>query len=210
MSKLKLSNQEIIDLYSKGKSMNSIAELADTYPTTIQRILQKHDITLRHDKRQKGKYYVEDGQELIEWAKAQGKLLTKAELAAHLGKTRLSSSYFMKYPELGNYIKTHEQKSNTEYITQLHTWLQQNNIFYKPNDKYTIGVMVDVILLGEYSNIAIQIDERPYYVSKPRHEEMMKTKLNRATEKGVAILFLNKEHFECLDDIKPLLDAFKK
>lgn len=210
MENLKIDNQAIIDAYNEGQSMNAIANAFGTYATSVKRILKKHNVPLRHDSKTKGSLYVRDGKKLIEWAKAQGRPVTKAELAAVIGTKRLSPSYFIKYPELGQYVETHEQKENQIYIQKLHSWLKENNIMYKPNDKSKIGVTVDVLLLGEYSNIALQIDEKPQCVSKNRHTTAMNLKLKRATEAGVSILFLNKEHFECLDDIKPLLDAFKK
>jgi len=210
MDELKVDTQAIINAYNEGQSMSAIGRTFGMYASAVERILKKHNVELRHDQKKKGSFYVQDGEKLIEWAKAQGRLVTKAELAKVAGTKRLSPSYFEKYPELGQYVKTYEQQSNSEYVKQLHNWLQENNIFYKPNDKTKLGVTVDVLLLEDYSNIALQVDEKPQCISKKKYEEMMKTKLKRATEKGIAILFLNKEHFECLDDIKPLIDAFKK
>ena len=94
------SNKEakIIDAYNSGQSMNAIAKEFHTYPTSIRRILKRHNVKLRHDTRKKGELYVKDGEKLIEWAKAQGRLVTKDELAEVVGRKILSPSYFLKYP----------------------------------------------------------------------------------------------------------------
>ena len=42
---------KIVDAYKNGQSMNSIAKEFNTYATTIKRILEKHNIQLRHDTR---------------------------------------------------------------------------------------------------------------------------------------------------------------
>lgn len=201
----------IISAYKKGQSINSIAKTFKTYPTSIKRILEKNEIELRHDSRKKGEVYVEDGEKLLEWAKAQGRLVTKSELAKVIKKSRLSPSYFIKYPELGQYVETRTQKSLKIYTNELYDWLKKNNIPYKPNDRSTLeGLAVDALLLGEYSNLAIQISEKPTYVSKKQHEINIKQKLKRAEKVGIRIVFLNKDHFENLDDVKLLLDSLKK
>ena len=207
---MKIETSAIIEAYKKGQSINSIANTFGTYPTSVRRILERNDIELRHDSRKKGELYVQNGEKLLEWAKAQGRLVTKAELANVIGKSRLSPSYFIKYPELGQYVETRAQKSLKAYVNKLYDWLKKNNIPYKPNDRTTLeGVSVDALLLGEYSNLAIHISERATYVSKKKHEENIKQKMERAEKAGIRIIFLNKDHFENLDDVKLLLDSLK-
>ena len=208
---MKIETSAIIKAYKKGQSINSIANTFGTYPTSVRRILERNDIELRHDSRKKGELYVQNGEKLLEWAKAQGRLVTKAELANVIGKSRLSPSYFIKYPELGQYVETRTQKSLKAYVNKLYDWLKKNNIPYKPNDRTVLeGVSVDALLLGEYSNLAIHISERATYVSKKKHEENIQQKMERAEKAGIRIIFLNKEHFENLDDVKLLLDSLKK
>lgn len=207
---MKIETSAIIEAYKKGQSINSIANTFGTYPTSVRRILERNDIELRHDSRKKGELYVQNGEKLLEWAKAQGRLVTKAELADVIGKSRLSPSYFIKYPELGQYVETRTQKSLKAYVNKLYDWLKKNNIPYKPNDRTTLeGVSVDALLLGEYSNLAIHISERATYVSKKKHEENIKQKMERAEKAGIRIIFLNKDHFKNLDDVKLLLDSLK-
>ena len=207
---MKIETSAIIEAYKKGQSINSIANTFGTYPTSVRRILERNDIELRHDSRKKGELYVQNGEKLLEWAKAQGRLVTKAELANVIGKSRLSPSYFIKYPELGQYVETRTQKSLKSYVNKLYDWLKKNNIPYKPNDRTTLeGVSVDALLLGEYSNLAIHISERATYVSKKKHEENIKQKMERAEKAGIRIIFLNKDHFENLGDVKLLLDSLK-
>lgn len=207
---MELNERNIIDLYNNGKSMNSIARTFGTYTTTIKRILEKNNVELRHDTRVEGELYVKDGDKLIEWAKAQGRLVTKAELAEILGTKRLSPSYFIKYPELGKYIQTRTQKSLESYVEKLYKWLQNNHIPYKPNDRTVLGgLSVDALLLGEYSNLAIQISEKATYVSKKNHDKTLQLKLDKAKKAGLTIVFLNKEHFDNLDSVKALLDDLK-
>ena len=207
---MKIETSAIIKAYKKGQSINSIANTFGTYPTSVRRILERNDIELRHDSRKKGELYVQNGEKLLEWAKAQGRLVTKAELADVIGKSRLSPSYFIKYPELGQYVETRTQKSLKAYVNKLYDWLKKNNIPYKPNDRTTLeGVSVDALLLGEYSNLAIHISERATYVSKKKHEENIKQKMERAEKAGIRIIFLNKDHFKNLDDVKLLLDSLK-
>lgn len=207
---MKIETSVIIEAYEKGQSINSIARTFGTYPTSVRRILERNNVKLRHDSRKKGELYVQDGEKLLEWAKAQGRLVTKVELAAIIGKSKLSPSYFIKYPELGQYVETRTQKSLEIYINQLYNWLKENNIPYKPNDRTVLeGLSLDALLLGEYSNLALQISERATYVSKKKHEENIKQKLERAEKAGIRIIFLSKEHFEHLDEVKLLLDSLK-
>ena len=207
---MKIETSAVIEAYEQGQSINSIAKAFNSYPTSIRRILKRNDVKLRHDSRKKGELYVQDGEKLLEWARAQGRLVTKTELATVIGKSRLSPSYFIKYPELGQYVETRTQKSLEIYINKLYNWLKENNIPYKPNDRTVLeGLSLDALLLGEYSNLALQISERATYVSKRKHEESIKQKLERAEKAGIKIIFLNKEHFENLDKIKSLLDSLK-
>lgn len=207
---MKIETSAVIEAYEQGQSINSIAKAFNSYPTSIRRILKRNDVKLRHDSRKKGELYVQDGEKLLEWARAQGRLVTKTELATVIGKSRLSPSYFIKYPELGQYVETRTQKSLEIYINKLYSWLKENNIPYKPNDRTVLeGLSLDALLLGEYSNLALQISERATYVSKRKHEESIKQKLERAEKAGIKIIFLNKEHFENLDKIKSLLDSLK-
>ena len=207
---MKIETSAVIEAYEQGQSINSIAKAFNSYPTSIRRILKRNNVKLRHDSRKKGELYVQDGEKLLEWARAQGRLVTKTELATVIGKSRLSPSYFIKYPELGQYVETRTQKSLEIYINKLYSWLKENNIPYKPNDRTVLeGLSLDALLLGEYSNLALQISERATYVSKRKHEESIKQKLERAEKAGIKIIFLNKEHFENLDKIKSLLDSLK-
>ena len=112
--------EKIVNAYKNGQSMNSIAKEFSTYATTIRRILERHNVKLRHDFVKKGELYVKDGDKLIEWAKAQGRLVTKTELAKVIGKKRLSPSYFLKYPELGQYVEIDMQNELSEYYKKLY------------------------------------------------------------------------------------------
>lgn len=205
-----IDENKVITAYKSGKSMNAIAKEFEVHAVTIQRILKKHNVEVRHDMTHGGVLYVKDGDKLIEWAKAQKRLVTKAELAAVIGRKKLSPSYFLKYPELGQYVVSRDQKETQTYTQQLYEWLANNNIAYKPNDRTALQVTVDALLLNEYSNIALQITEKPKCVSHKRHDDAMKLKLQRAEKAGVVILFLNKEHFEDLDGVRTLLDALKQ
>lgn len=204
-----LDNKKIIDAYKNGRSMNSIAREYDTYATTIKRVLVNNEVEIRKDDKKKGALYVKDGEKLLEWAKAQGRLVTKAELAEVLGKKRLSPSYFIKYPELGQYIAVAEQNEFEEYYSKLYKWLQENGIPYKPNDKTRLGVTVDVLLLGEYENIAIQLSDKPKNVSVKTHDERMRRKSYNAAKTGIKLVSLRIEHFKNLNDVKRLLDSLK-
>lgn len=207
---MKIDNQAIIDAYKNGQSLNAIARAFGTYATTVKRVLEKNDIELRHDAVTKGAIIVQDGEKLIEWAKSQGRPVTKSELAKVLGKKRLTPSYFIKYPELGRYVVRREQKDIEKYTEKLYQWLNDNHIQYKPNDRTKLKVSVDALLLGEYSGLAIQIQEKPTCISTKKFEERIKLKMRRAKEADIVIVFLNKEHFEDLDSIKGLLDSLKR
>lgn len=207
---MKIDNQAIIDAYKNGQSLNAIARAFGTYATTVKRVLEKNDIELRHDAVTKGAIIVQDGEKLIEWAKSQGRPVTKSELAKVLGKKRLTPSYFVKYPELGKYVVRREQKDIEKYTEKLYQWLNDNHIQYKPNDRTKLKVSVDALLLGEYSGLAIQIQEKPTCISTKEFEERIKLKMRRAKEADIVIVFLNKEHFEDLDGIKGLLDSLKR
>ena len=207
---MKIDNQAIIDAYKNGQSLNAIARAFGTYATTVKRVLEKNGVKLRHDTIEKGSVIVQDGEKLLNWAKAQGRLVTKSELAKVLGRKRLSPSYFIKYPELGRYIVRREQKDIEKYTEKLYQWLNDNHIQYKPNDRTKLKVSVDALLLGEYSGLAIQIQEKPTCISTKKFEERIKLKMRRAKEADIVIVFLNKEHFEDLDGIKGLLDSLKR
>lgn len=208
---MKLDEIKIIDAYNKGQSMNSIAQDFHTYTTTIKRILEKYDISLRHDSTKKGCLYVKDGEKLISWAKAQGRPVTKSELAKVIGKRRLSPSYFHKYPELGQYVASDERKEFHEYYEMLYKWLEDHHIHYKRNDKTVLGVSVDVLLLGEYANIALEITERPKNVSNKIHQERLAKKSCRAGEVGLKLIGLTRENFDAeLDGLEGILEPFKR
>lgn len=207
---MKIDNQTIIDAYKNGQSLNAIARAFSTYATTVKRVLEKNGVELRHDAITKGAIIVQDGEKLIEWAKSQGRPVTKSELAKVLGKKRLTPSYFIKYPELGKYVVRREQKDLEKYTEKLYQWLNDNHIQYKPNDRTKLKVSVDALLLGEYSGLAIQIQEKPTCISTKKFEERIKLKMRRAKEADIVIVFLNKEHFEDLDGIKGLLDSLKR
>lgn len=207
---MKIDNQAIIDAYKNGQSLNAIARTFGTYATTVKRVLEKNDVELRHDAVTKGAIIVQDGEKLIEWAKSQGRPVTKSELAKVLGKKRLTPSYFIKYPELGKYVVRREQKDIEKYTEKLYQWLNDNHIQYKPNDRTKLKVSVDALLLGEYSGLAIQIQEKPTCISTKKFKERIKLKMRRAKEADIVIVFLNKEHFEDLDGIKGLLDGLKR
>ena len=193
---MNLDEMKVIEAYNKGQTINAVAREFHTYPTTIKRILEKNDVATRHDGPRKGVLFVKDGEKLIAWAKAQGRLVTKAELAKLLGKARLSPSYFTKYPELGKYVASDERKEFHEYYEKLYKWLEIRNIAYKRNDRTKLNVAVDVLLLGEYSNIAIEIVERPKSVSNKVYNERLLRKTYKADTVGVKLVKLTKKHFE--------------
>lgn len=208
---LKIEPRGIIEAYERGESLNGIARAFGTYPTTVRRILERNNIELRHDVMLKGSHTVlNDGEKLIEWAKAQGRLVTKKELAKVVGKTRLSPSYFQKYPELGQYVASYEQKDIKKYTDQLFTWLQKNNIPYAPNDRSALeGIPVQAKLLEDYEGILIETDIKSKSVSNMRYKAMIHRRLKKANEKGLILLFLKEAHFENLDCIKSLLNGLK-
>ena len=202
---MKLDDSAIINAYTNGQSMNSIARDFNTYATSIKRILEKNHIKLRHDAMTEGSLHVQDGEKLIEWAKHQKRFVTKTELAKVLGKTKLSPSYFIKYPELGQYVRPREQKELQNYTTKLYKWLKENNISYKPNDRTKLKVSVTALLLEKYSNIILQIAIKPKCISAKKYSENMIEKKNRAHEQNMTILFLHEEDFKNLDTLKERL-----
>lgn len=207
---MKVNDEAVIEAYRNGESMNSIARAFGTYATSVKRILEKHGVDLRHDVKRDGELYVKDGERLIEWAKSQGRLVTKAELAKVLGRKKLSPSYFIKYPELGQYVETQGQKELKKYYIKLYSWLKENNIPYKPNDRTKLGLSIDALLLDDYSGLAIQIVEKPTTISKKKYEERSLLRVKRAKEAGIVIIFLDEEHFKDLEGIKQLLDSLKR
>lgn len=206
---MKIDESEVIKAYNEGESMNFIAKKFGTYANTICRILKRNKVELRHDAKREGVLYIKDGDKLIEWAKKQKRLVTKTELAHVIGRKRLSPYYFIKNPELGQYIKPDAQTDLQKYYYQLYEWLQKNNIKYKPNDRTKIKVSLDALLLEDYSDIAIHILEKPKCVSKKDYDYGIKTRIERAKKAGISIVFLNKECFEDLDSIKNVLDDLK-
>ena len=115
-----------------------------------------------------------------------------------------------KYPELGQYVASYEQKDIRKYTEQLFTWLQENDISYAPNDRSALeGIPVQAKLLDKYDGILITIDIKSVSISNARYKEMIRRRLKKANEKGLIMLFLKEEHFEDLDCIKGLLDSLK-
>lgn len=198
---MKLNSEEIIKAYSEGKSLTTIAKEFHTYATSVKRVLERENIELRHDRKKVGELYVQNGEKLIEWAKAQGRPVSKSELAKIAGTKRLSPSYFEKYPELGQYIQPRGQKDIQYYNQTLYAWLKQNGILYKPNDRTKLKVSVTALLLGKYSNIILQIAIKPKHMSLKKYSEDMIGKKNRAHEQDMTILFLHKKDFEDLNCI---------
>ena len=209
MKTLDLNKEAIINAYNNGQSLNAIANTYDTYAISIRRLLEKEGVPLRHDAKTSGSCYVKDGEKLIEWAKTQGRLVTKAELAQIIGTKKLSPSYFEKYPELSKYIVTYERDEFQDYIQKLYEWLQKMKIPYKPNDRTKIQMSLTALLLGEYDGLALQLDIKPTNMSKKQYEKNIKEKIERGTAAGIHILFLQKEHFENLDGVIELLDSMK-
>ena len=203
---MNLDEMEIVKKYIDGNSLNAIAKEFHTYPMTISRILTQHKVELRHDKKEKGAACVTQGEKLLKYIEEKKAPATKSELAAFLGKSRLSPSYFKKYPELGQLVKTYDQKELKPYYDALYKFLKDNNIPYKPNDKTLIGTNLDVILLGDYYGIALQIIIKPMYVSKKKHIQSMIEKSHRAADAGVILLMLQKEHFENLGAVKYIIN----
>ena len=207
---MKIDYKAVIEAYNDGQSLNAIARAFGTYPTSIKRVLEREGVELRHDERAKGMLCVSNGEKLLEWAKAQGRLVTQAELAEVVGTKRLSPSYFLKYPELGQYVKSGTQNELQEYYDKLYTWLQENNISYKPGDRKTLKLSVDALLLGEYANIIIHIAEKPQFTSKKKFDRGITTRAERAEALGMKIIFLNKEHYKDLDQLKEILDSLRR
>jgi len=198
--------QKIINDYNNGKSMNSIAKKYNTYATTIKRTLTKYNVELRHDARKEGSLCVQNGEKLVKWAKSQDKLVTKTELAKVIGTKRLSPSYFIKYPELGQYIKSYEQNELQKYSEKLYDWLKENHILYKPNDRTKLKVNVTALLLKNHSDTVLQIAIKPKCVSLKKYSENMIEKKNRAHEQNVNIIFLYEKDFDNdLEVLKELL-----
>jgi len=202
---MKVDYEAIIEAYENGESMNSIARAFGTYAATVKRILEKHGVKLRHDHKREGSLYVKDGEKLLEWAKAQGRPVTKAELAKVAGTKRLSPSYFIKYPELGKYVVIRGNKELDMYYKKLYDWLNENNIPHKPNDRTRLGVSVDALLLGEYEGIAIQIVEKPVTTSYKNFTEKVMTRRVRAGEAELTLIQLNRYDFRNLDKLKDVL-----
>lgn len=201
--------KEIIEAYNNGESMNSIAKKFHIYPISVRRVLQKNDVELRHDSKKDKQLYVKNGEKLIEWAKAQGRLVTREELAAVIGTKRLSPSYFVKYPELGQYIKVRAQRDIVEYKRLLYDWLKENKISYKPNDRTKIGCSIDALLLEDYSNLALQVTIKPAHKGERVHNKEIERKTQACKDKGIILLSLEKEQLENLDELKILLDSLK-
>lgn len=201
--------EEIIKLYKEGKSLRFIANKFDTYPMTISRVLDKNYIELRHDSLNKGDLKVEEGEKLIEWAKAQKRLVTKDDLAKIIGTKRLSPSYFKKYPELGKYIAPRTQKELKYYSETLYAWLKKNDILFKPNDRKTLGMSIDALLLGEYKDIAIQLNIKPKYISKQHHMLRMQKLYEKAKHTELTIIFITKKQIDDLTKLKSQLDDLK-
>ena len=204
---IKINSEEIIKLYKEGISLNEIAQRCGTHATSIRRLLLKNNIELRSNTSTKGNLYVKDGEKLIEWAKAQGRLVTKAELAAVIGKTKLSPSYFLKYPELGKYVYTRTQTETKKYNQLLYDWLKENDILYKPNDRTKLKMSLDVLLLGKYKNIAIQINIKPEVVSVKNHIKRMEQIKERAKKEGITVIFIDENYFKDLTILKKQLDG---
>ena len=206
MAKVRLNEKAIIDAYNNGESLNQIARTFDTYAPSVMNVLERHGVELRHDNLKKGSFIVEGGEELIEWAKAQGRLVTKAELAKVAGTKRLSNSYFKKYPELSKYIKAYEHREILPYTQKLFDWLNDNNIPYIPNDASALeGISVQATLLQDYEGTLIVVAIKPTNRSKKLFNESIERRANKAKEKGLHIIFLKKEQFENLDQLKELL-----
>jgi hypothetical protein len=207
---MRLDSSKIIKAYNNGESLTAIAKKFHTYATSVRRVLEREGVELRHDAKKAGEFYVQDGEKLIEWAKSQGRLVTKTELAKVIGRKKLSPSYFEKYPELGQYVTTREQSELQIYSQKLYDWLQKTNIQYKPNDRTKLNMSVTALLLGEYEGLALQVHIKPKCVSKRQYEESIVAKVRKASKSGIFIIWLNEDHFENLDSIIGLLDAFKK
>lgn len=148
---------------------------------------------------------MKNGEKLIDWAKEQGRLVTKSELAAVIGKKKLSPSYFIKYPELGRYVKLDVQVELQEYYNKLYNWLKENNINYKPKDRTKINMSLDALLLDEYSNIALCIAKKPKTISMKNYKTNIEKKIEKTKEVGITLIFI--KNFEDFDTLKDLLDS---
>ena len=195
----KLNADYIIKQYNEGMSLNEIARRLHSYPMSISRVLERYGVTLRHDTYEKGSLHVEGGEELIEWAKAQGRLVTKTELAEVAGKHKLSPSYLEKYPELNKYIKTYSYIDVQDYYQRLYNWLDEHNIPYKPNDRTRLKFSVTALLLESYSNIILHISKKPKYVSVKEHQESLEARRLRALSADIKIFFIDEEELTKLE-----------
>lgn len=209
-----LDIEKIIEAYENGQSLNSIAKEYNTYATSISRLLKKHDVKLRHDSIVKGEAYVKDGEKLIGWAQAQDRPVTKSELAKVIGQNRLSPSYFEKYPTLGRYIKGNMQKEFEPYFDRLCEWLTKHDIGFKLNDRTKIGMSLSVLLFGEYSNIAFELNMKPKSMSTRAYDIRKFKKKDRAREAEIFIIWLNEslfkeDDFMFNDKLRRLLNSAK-
>lgn len=207
---LKNKTEMIILAYQEGQSLGKIAKSLGTYSTSIKRILEDNGVKLRPLARKKGELYIENGEELLKWAKSQKRLVTKTELANVIGKKRLSPSYFKKYPELGRYVTTREQSSLNVYTTKLYTWLQENNIPYKPCDRTALhGLPIHALLLGDYTGIGLLMTEKAKCVSKKIYNDRLKKKLEKAEEVGLNLILIDKSDLINPENIKIVIDMKK-
>lgn len=205
-----MDESKIIAEYEKGKSMTAIAKEYGTHATTVMRLLQKHRIKLRHDATRKGVLSVDKGDQLIEWAKAQGRPVTQQELAELIGRTRLSPSYFIKYPELGKYMKSRKRKELADHEQVLYNWLEKNHIPYKAKDRKTLnGTTVDALLLGDYSGTVLHLFIKPKYVSEKNFEERISAVIQKTTAKRIRLILLNEDQIKHLDGLKDVLNTMK-
>ena len=166
---------KIIEAYKAGKSMTAIAKEASTYTTSIRRILIRNNVELRHDGKKKGELYVEDGEKLIEWAKAQGRLVTRTELATVIGKSKLSPSYFEKYPELGKYVKGRINIQLQKYTEQVAEKILSINNTLEP------------LIEENNSTFAIRV-EHYHYATKKKEEATEFYHIDKDATEGVRII----------------------
>lgn len=78
-------------------------------------------------------------------------------------------------------------------------------IKYKPNDRTKLHVSVTALLLGEHSNVILQIAIKPKCISNNIYSKTMIEKKNRAREQGITIIFIYEDDFENLDILKERL-----
>ena len=205
-----MDESKIIAEYKEGKSMTALAKEYGTHATTIMRMLQKHHVELRHDATRKGVLSVDKGYELIEWAKAQGRPVTQRELAEVIGRTRLSPSYFVKYPELGKYVRSRDRKVLEDYEQILYGWLEKNHIPYKAKDRKTLnGTTVDALLLGAYSNTILHLFIKPKFVSEKLFNQRISIIMQKTTAKKIRLILLNEDQLKHLDGLKEVLNTIK-